>query len=175
MREPSSLIGSPLTNTQPRSIHKSASRREHSPRSDITLDKRTPLGASAPGTATGWGAAGLSAAGLAAGRAALLVAQGFSSRGARGFEPGAACPAALLPGWRGASFSPPLPPHLSLVSPERIRSPAGATASGRGLRGKAPPRTGRLRTASADTVLRTPNVPFKSITASGVFSGVFSG
>ena len=42
--EPSSETRSPSTNTQPRSIQRSASRREHIARSDMILDSRTPSG-----------------------------------------------------------------------------------------------------------------------------------
>ncbi len=69
IREPSSLTCSPSTNTQPRSIHRSASRREHSPRSDITLDKRTP---------SGGGPFGVSGSLAAGGTAAAFFAHGFS-------------------------------------------------------------------------------------------------
>src|SRR5574343_343227 len=56
IRVPSSLTCSPLTNTQPRSIHKSASRREHRPRPDITLERRTPSGVGPGGLAATAGA-----------------------------------------------------------------------------------------------------------------------
>src|SRR4051812_2809004 len=41
MRVPSSVTGTPSTRTQPRSMYESASRREHRPCADISLETRT--------------------------------------------------------------------------------------------------------------------------------------
>ena len=161
IREPSSLTCSPSTNTQPRSIHRSASRREHSPRSDITLDSRTPSGGGPFGASGGLAADGTSAA---------LFAQGFSrSATARAGFVAAERPhglpslrsAGLPSSRRGGAERPDAP---GLRSPLKLLEGARPSFAPRGAEG--------FSTLGATTRLRTLRVPSGS---PGNFSGAAGG